>query len=155
VVVAVVAVVALSSSGSSSPKSSATATGRTAASTSKARTPAHKRSTKHTSTAHVGNPAETLVTVLNGTETAGLAHRVSGELQQHGYSQASAVSGTPPGAHQATVVQYASGHQGEAEGVAHTLGVSQVLPLESAVASLAGTGQVVVIVGAEQAAKSP
>ena len=54
-----------------------------------------------------------------------------------------------------TVVQYSSGHQAEAEGVAHSLDVSQVQPLEPAVATLAGSASVVVIVGADKAATVP
>jgi hypothetical protein len=89
--------------------------------------------------------------VLNGTETTGLAHRVSSELQQGGYSQATALNGRPPGTNQHSVVQYTSGHRGEAEAVAHSLGVSQVQPIESAVTALAGSANVVVIVGADKA----
>jgi len=43
----------------------------------------------------------------------------------------------------------------EAEGVAHSLDVSQVQPLEPAVATLAGSASVVVIVGADKAATVP
>jgi hypothetical protein len=93
--------------------------------------------------------------VLNGTETTGLAHRVSSALQQRGYSQATALSGRPPGTNQVTVVQYASGHQSDAQGVARSLSVSQVQPMEAAVSSLSGTAKVVVIVGADQAATVP
>jgi NAD(P)H-hydrate repair Nnr-like enzyme with NAD(P)H-hydrate dehydratase domain len=103
----------------------------------------------------VTSAADTAISVLNGTETAGLAHRVSGSLQQRGYSQAAALAGRPAGANQVTVVQYASGHQPEAEAVAHTLGVQTVQPLESAVSALAGTAKVVVIVGADKAAAGP
>jgi hypothetical protein len=91
------------------------------------------------------------VAVLNGTETTGLAHRVSGELQQAGYSQAAALAGRPPGANQQTVVEYTSGHRGEAEGVARSLNVSQVQAIEPSVSSLAGSANVVVIVGADRA----
>jgi hypothetical protein len=93
--------------------------------------------------------------VLNGTEKAGLAHHVSAELQQRGYSQAAALSGTPPGSNQVSAVQYASGHQADAEGVAHALGITQVQPLEGTVEALAGSAKVVVIVGADKAATVP
>jgi hypothetical protein len=93
--------------------------------------------------------------VLNGTETTGLAHRISGVLQQRGYSQATALSGHPPGANQVTVVEYASGHQADAEGVARSVGASKVQAMEGGVASLAGSAKVVVIVGADKAAASP
>jgi hypothetical protein len=112
-----------------------------------------KRTT--TSSAHATNPAEENVAVLNGTETTGLAHRISAELQRRGYSQAAALSGRPAGATQETVVQYAGGHQSGAEAVAHSLGVSKVQPMEAAVASLGGSAKVVVIVGADKAAAGP
>lgn len=95
------------------------------------------------------------MTVLNGTEKAGLAHQISGQLQQRGYSQAAALSGRPAGTNQATIVQYASGHRADAEGVARTLSVTQVQPLEATVASLAGSAKVVVIVGADKATAAP
>jgi endonuclease I len=147
IVVAAAVVVALTSLGGSSAK-----TGTTATSTAKA-TKTHARSAKsahHAKAAPAVSPAETNVAVLNGTETTGLAHRIAGDLQQGGYSQANALDGTPPGSGQVTVVEYASGHQAEAEGVAHSLSVKQVQPLESAVSALAGSAPVVVIVGADK-----
>jgi hypothetical protein len=99
-------------------------------------------------------PAETDVIVLNGTEATGLAARVASQLQQGGYSQAAARYGRPPGANDATVVEYASGHQADAEGVAHSLSVSHVQPVEQAVAALSGGAKVVVIVGADQVEQS-
>jgi len=95
------------------------------------------------------------VVVLNGTGTAGLAHRVASELRQSGYSQATPLGGSPPGANQVTVVEYASGHQRDAEGVARSLGVGQAQPMEASVASLSGSATVVVIVGLDKAASVP
>jgi hypothetical protein len=130
-------------------------------------TPATARSraaVKHTTTTHKqtapravapANAAETPVTVLNGTETTGLAHRVSGALQQIGYSQAAALAGRPPGSGQTTVVQYTAGHQSDAESVARVLSVSKAKPIEPGVSSLAGTAGVVVIVGADKANSTP
>jgi hypothetical protein len=91
------------------------------------------------------------VVVLNGTTTTGLAHRVAGELQQHGYTRASALGGQPPGANQATVVEYASGHRSDAQRVARSLGVTQAQPVEGTVASMAGSASIVVIVGLDKA----
>ena len=98
------------------------------------------------------NAAEMSVAVLNGTETTGLAHRIAGELQQIGYSQAGALSGHPAGANQQSIVEYAPGHQADAQSVAHAVSVTQVQPLEPAAAALAGSSNVVVIVGADKAA---
>jgi hypothetical protein len=157
IVVVVIAVVLLAGGGGSAKNASTSTSGATTTNAGKTSTAAHHSKSSRTSgsAAHAANPAETIVTVLNGTEKAGLAHQISGQLQQHGYSQAAALSGSPPGANQVTVVQYAAGHQADAEGVAHTLGVTHVQPLESAVATLAGTAKVVVIVGADEAAKLP
>jgi hypothetical protein len=113
----------------------------------------HASATSTQKTTVTVNPSETSVAVLNGTETTGLAHRVSGELQASGYTQAVPLSGHPAGGGQQTTVQYSSGHRGEAEAVAHSLGVGQVQPLESTVAQLAGSSNVVVIVGADKAAQ--
>jgi hypothetical protein len=104
----------------------------------------------HTSAA-VASPAETQVVVLNGTETNGLAHHLSTNLQQSGYTQSSALD-AHPAARSTSVVQYTEGHRTEAQHVAQTLGIGQVEPLEGAVASLAGSATVVVIAGADQAA---
>jgi hypothetical protein len=151
-------VLAITSLGGSSGKSATSSTAGTVASAGKTRSTAHRRaSSKPASKAGspAANPAETTVAVLNATETTGLAHRISGDLQQGGYSQAQALNGRPPGTGQVSVVEYASGHQAEAEGVARSLSVKKVQPLESAVAALAGSAQVVVIVGADKATTVP
>jgi sulfite reductase alpha subunit-like flavoprotein len=137
--------------GSSPSKKTPSSSVSTPVNTAKKTASAHHKSANHTTTANTTpatNAAETTVTVLNASETAGLAHRVATNLQQSGYSQANALSGQPTDAPQTTLVQYANGHQAEAEGVARSLSVSQVEPIESSVAGLAGSAQVVVIVGA-------
>ncbi|HEY2719265.1 MAG TPA: LytR C-terminal domain-containing protein, partial [Solirubrobacteraceae bacterium] len=118
-----------------------------------------KSPSKHTSTgsaaAPTTSPASLGVVVLNGTGTTGLAHHVSEELQQGGYSRASALDGRPPGANQVTVVEYASGHQADAQRLARSLGVSQAQPIEGTVASMAPGASVVVIVGLDKASATP
>jgi hypothetical protein len=146
----VVAVSALG--GSSSPKRGASTSASTATTTA---TSAKHKTHPSKSAAPPANAAETTITVLNGTETAGLAHRVSTSLQQRGYSQAAALAGRPPGANQTTAVEYASGHQADAEAVARSLSVRAAQPVEAAVAPLAGSADVVVIVGADKAATGP
>ena len=150
--IVVALVVVLASKGGSSPSKS---TGSTAAHTVTGTkgTKAHHKAAK--APAKATNPADTTVAVLNGTETTGLARRVSTSLQTKGYSQAAAQFGSPPGTHEVTVVEYASGHQADAEGVAGSLSVTHVQPMEQAVAALAGSAKVVVIVGADEAAKTP
>ena len=93
--------------------------------------------------------------MLNGTETTGLAHTLSTTLRQGGYTQATALNGTPPGSHATTLVEYSSGHWAEAQGVASALSVTQVQPMEADVSSLVGTATVVVIAGADKAAAVP
>jgi hypothetical protein len=142
----VLAIAVLGGSSGGNPKTTSLST---ATRTTKKSSSAHAKKSSQTSTAAPpANAAETTVAVLNGTETTGLAHHVASALQQHGYSQANALGGRPPGSGQETVVEYAGGHQSEAEGVARELSVKQAQPMEAAVAALAGSAQVVVIVGA-------
>jgi hypothetical protein len=148
VVVAVLAVVLLTKGGSSPTKSAGTSSSLVA---SGGQAPPKRKPAKvPRKPAKTTPPAETNVVVLNGTEETGLAARMASELQQDGYSQAGAKFGRPPGANEATVVEYASGHQADAEGLAHTLSVSHVQPIEQAVSTLAPGAMVVVIVGANR-----
>jgi hypothetical protein len=141
--------------GGTSEKGKASTSASSAVSTGKSGTSAKHKKHALKSTAVPANAPETTITVLNGTETAGAAHRFSASLQQRGYSQAAALGGRPPGANQTTAVEYASGHQADAEAVARTLSVHAVQPIEAAVAPLAGSAAVVVIVGADKAATGP
>jgi hypothetical protein len=152
-VVAAAAVVALTSLGGSkgggkAASDTVTTTARRA-STHGAKH-AHKAASKPAPKAPAVSPAETTVAVLNATEAEGLARRLASTLQQNGYSQATALYGKPPGSDQVSVVEYASGHQAEAEGVARSISVAHVLPIEAAVTALAGQAFVVVIVGADK-----
>jgi hypothetical protein len=157
VVLAAAVVVALSTlGGSSSPKraTGSLTTGTTVPSSStKAKKHAHKPAVKQAPPAPTVSPAETNVAVLNATEAEGLAHRTASELQQNGYSQATALNGKPPGSGQVSVVEYASGHQAEAEAVAHSASITHVLPVEAAVTALASSASVVVIVGQDKVAQ--
>jgi LytR cell envelope-related transcriptional attenuator len=115
----------------------------------------HSRVSSSRHAAPVSNPGATSVIVLNGTLTTGLAHRISSQLQAAGYSQAAALGGRPPGANQSTIVEYASGHGREAQGVARSLEVTHVQPMESTVSSLSGSAAVVVIAGLDKASTVP
>jgi hypothetical protein len=139
--------------GSSGSKGASTIASSSSHETATAHAKAHTKTTPK-SRPQAPPPAETTVAVLNGTETTNLAHRISAELQQNGYSQATPLDGRPPGANQVTVVEYSAGQQAAAEGVARSLSGAQVHPLETAVAPLAGSSQVVVIVGANTAEKA-
>jgi len=52
-------------------------------------------------------------------------------------------------------VEYTPGHEAAAQGVARSLSVTTVQPMESATASLAGSASVAVIVGLDKAATVP
>jgi hypothetical protein len=155
IVVVVAVVLTLSSGGGGKPKSQAAVGGRSAAKTSSSAsaTQKNKQTSSHhsESAAAAVSPAETSVAVLNGTNTTGLAHSLSNDLQQGGYSQATALDGSPPGSHATTVVEYTSGHRAEAQGVASALSVTQVQPMEPTVAALVGASTVVVIAGEDKA----
>ena len=158
VIVAVVAVVLVLSSGSGGKSAGPGSAGQRTAKTASSSTGGahnHKHASSHhsESSAAAASPAATSVAVLNGTNTTGLAHSLSKDLQQSGYSQATALNGTPPGSHTVTVVEYTTGHRSDAEGVARAIAVTQVQPLETAVASLAGPATVVVVAGADKAAE--
>jgi len=111
--------------------------------------------TSHSGSAAGANAAQMNVVVLNGTATTGLAHYVSGQLRQAGFAHTSALAGSPPRAHQVTVVEYAGGHRADAAKVARSLGVAQPQPMEGTVASLSGSAAVVVIVGLDRASSVP
>lgn len=110
-------------------------------------------SSHKSSSAVASNPAETAVVVLNGTSTPDLAHHLAADLQQGGYTLAAASAGVPPGTHATTVVEYTRGHRADAKAVAKALNVTQVQPIESSIASLAGSATVVVLAGADQASQ--
>jgi LytR cell envelope-related transcriptional attenuator len=141
------AVAGIGDSGTSSAKTSSSSA--RASGTVKHRS--HASAPHHSAQVAVLSPAETQVAVINGTGTAGLAHRLAASLQQSGYSQATPLDGVPPGTRQTTVVQYTSGHRAEASGVARSLGVSQVQPIEASVSQLVGSSTVVVVAGLNSA----
>jgi uncharacterized membrane protein YeiB len=157
--VAVLVFALVSLGGSSKGGSSSASQTASSASSSAEQAPAEGSKTSSGSSSKAAsatvNPSQTNVVVLNGTGTTGLAHRVSGELTQHGFSRAAPLNGRPPGTNQATVVEYAGGHRADAQGVARALGVTQAQPMEGTVASLAGSATVVVIVGLDKAATVP
>lgn len=152
---AVLVVVVLSVTGGSSGTSNATQSSNTTTSTSHKQPKSHTGHTSTEASAPAASPGETSVAVLNGTQTAGLAHTISGNLRQSGYTQAIALSGQPSGESQVTVVEYTHGHRGDAEGVARTLSVTHVQPMEASTTSLAGSATVVVIVGLDKSATVP
>ena len=81
--------------------------------------------------------------------------RVGDQIQLEGSTEVMLVTAVNTGANQLTVVEYTTGHQADAEGVARSLGAPRAQPMEAAVASLAGSAKVVVVVGADKAAAAP
>lgn len=149
VLLLIFAVSALKGGGSSTPTTAQNSTAVQTASSTSQSTTTHKASQSAVAT----SPGATSVVVLNGTATTGLAHHLASDLKQSGYTQALASTAVPPGTHQSTVVEYSSGHRADAQGVARTLNVTQVQPMDSTIAGLAGTATVVVLAGADQAAQ--
>jgi hypothetical protein len=146
VVVAAVVVLLATGGSSGSPRSSS---GQPASRGHHRSAPAAHR----TGGAAAAGPAQLHVAVLNSTEINGLAHRVATTLQQHGFHQAQALAGRPPGTYSATVVEYAPGHANDAEGVARALGIeaSGVRPIESSTQPLTPGASVVVVAAGSEA----
>lgn len=149
--VVVVVVIVTSSGGGSSPGHGSSPTTTVTNLAGSHHSHGSKGSSGHTRLSAAAKAAMT-VTVLNGTETEGLAHRTAAELQRDGYSQATPLGGKPAGANQASVVEYAPGQRADAEEVARALSKSTVQPLEESVSALADSAQVVVIMGADSGA---
>jgi hypothetical protein len=156
--IAVIVAVVLSLGGGGKGGSSSSSTSASGTGTARQGTGSGKTTTQHAGSgalAATTSPAELNVAVLNGTTTTGLAHHVSEELVGRGYAKATALDGKPPGSNQVTTVEYTSGHRGDAERVAHSLGLTQAQPIEGTVASMASSAAVVVIVGLDKAATTP
>ena len=151
VILSVAAVVVLllvltSSGANSSSSTSAAATNATASTT------AHKR------VAPGVTPSAVTVSVLNGTASSGLAHRVAVKLTGTGYRQGTVATATDQ-TRTATVVAYMPGHRREAIAVATSLklGPASVQPLDQNTQAVACpppgacTSAVVVTVGSDLA----
>ncbi len=126
---AVVVALLLLTSSSGSTKSS----GSTSSASSNA--PKHNKTTVKVATI---NPATVTVSVLNGTATAGLAHRVSVELTGVGFKQG-AVATAADQTRTATIVGYQPGHRTQALAVAKSLklGPAVVQPVDQSTLAVA------------------
>jgi len=145
-VVVAVAVVLLLSLGGGSHKSPSTNTSASTTSTGASR---------HTSATHSApkvNPGAVSISVLNGTQTNGLAHRIAAALKEKGYAHATALDGHPPGAYPKTIVEYSAGHSTDAKSVAQVLDVSasEVQPMQSTMLPLISGATVAIIAGEDQ-----
>ncbi len=84
------------------------------------------------------NPASVTVAVLNGTATAGLAHKVATRLSSAGYKQGT-IGNTADQTRTATVLSYLPGHKREALAVASTLklGSASAQPIDQSTQAIA------------------
>jgi cytoskeletal protein RodZ len=113
-------------------------------------------STTTTTAAATVPPAQVKALVANGTQTSGLAARVSAKLQSAGYGVLPVVNATQQVT--ASAVYYASGSTAAATEVASALGLTSasVHPLSSsAPVSSADGAQVVVVAGPDLASRFP
>jgi hypothetical protein len=112
----------------------------------------------HGKSAASTNPSSVTVSVLNGTPSAGLAHRTATRLTAAGYKQGTIATASDQ-TRTTTIVAYLPGHRRDALGVARTLklGTGAVQPVDSNTQAVACpppsacTTSVVVTVGADLA----
>jgi hypothetical protein len=120
-VAAIAALVIVTSSGGGNSASSTTSSAASNAPTS----------ARHTRSAGSVNPSSVTVAVLNGTATAGLAHRVAVKLGGTGYRQGTVATATDQ-TRTSTIVAYLPGHKRQATAVATALklGPASVQPVD-------------------------
>jgi LytR cell envelope-related transcriptional attenuator len=95
-------------------------------------------------------PATVTVAVLNATTVPGLAAALREQIAAAGFRKGTIdVFSNQQLAE--SVVEYAPGHQAEAEAVSRTIGISQRQPVTAASRALAGDATVIVIAGADKA----
>jgi hypothetical protein len=96
------------------------------------------------------NPADVTVTVLNATNTTGLAVRVLSQLENAGYQKGN--TGNAAERQRAeSVVMYKPGATDEARAVARRLDISSIEPIDDQARALSGVANVVVVLGADKA----
>ena len=88
--------------------------------------------------------------VLNGTTVPGLAATLSDEVNAAGFKVGTITNFSDQQLAE-SVVQYAPGHQAEAEAVSRRLGIAQREPVNPSSQALAGDATVIVIAGADKA----
>jgi hypothetical protein len=97
------------------------------------------------------DPSTITVAVLNGTDVAGLAGQIADSVEAAGFQRGNVSNAPEQGGTAESAVLYAEGAQRAARQVAQELGITQTEPLDEQSRTLAGTADVVVIVGADQA----
>jgi LytR cell envelope-related transcriptional attenuator len=94
-------------------------------------------------------PGNVTVAVLNGTTVPGLAAKLRDQVAAAGFKKG-AISDFPYKQLAQSVVEYAPGHQADANAVGRRLGISARLPVTERSRSLAGAATVIVIAGADK-----
>jgi hypothetical protein len=96
------------------------------------------------------NPADVTVTVLNATNTTGLAVRILSRLEQAGFQKGN--TGNAIERQRAeSVVMYKPGKKEDARAVARRLDIGSTEPIDEQASQLAGVASVVVVLGADKA----
>jgi LytR cell envelope-related transcriptional attenuator len=95
-------------------------------------------------------PGNVTVAVLNGTTVPGLAARLRDQIAAAGFRKGT-INDFSDQQLSESIVQYAPGHQAEAEAVGRRLGISQRAPVTADSRALAGDATVIVIAGADKA----
>jgi hypothetical protein len=149
-VVAVIAVVLISSLG----KGGSTHTGSSTLARTET-TSTHHGAAHNSAPTGLSNPATVSVSVLNGTETNNLAHHLAASLSEKGYTNANPLDGHPPGTYPKTLVEYTSGHRADALNIAKLLELpsSEVQTMQASTQQLVGGAAVAVITGVDEATK--
>jgi LytR cell envelope-related transcriptional attenuator len=95
-------------------------------------------------------PGNVTVAVLNGTTVPGLAARLRDQIATAGFRKGT-INDFSDQQLAESVVQYAPGHQAEAEAVSRRVRISQREPVTANSRALAGDATVIVIAGADKA----
>lgn len=98
-------------------------------------------------------PKNITVSVLNGTAVSGLAGRFGDQLSSGGY-KLDAVTNTPS-SFSTSIVMYKRGHKPEARRVARKLKLKKLRLMTPAIAAIAASATVAVVVGEDRATSSP
>ena len=96
------------------------------------------------------DPSTIEVAVLNGTSISGAAESVSDSVEQAGFQIGNVANATEQTSAESAVL-FAEGARSAAGEVGRELGISQLEPVDTDTQDLAGTADVVVVVGADQA----
>jgi hypothetical protein len=96
------------------------------------------------------NPGSVTVAVLNGTTVPGLAATLSDQVGAAGF-KVGTITNFYDQQLAESVVQYAPGHQAEAQAVSRRVGIGQREPVNPSSRALAGDATVIVIAGSDKA----